>query len=174
MANTTRIPVTLARLQPYVTILSGGQPIGNIASIKWEIDREVNVWRQLKADTSIDDPGVAIEAYPSKLPLYKLTIKKIVLYSQTFMDAFGLSTIGGGHDILGQRAPVDIAVQLPNLKDVTGINKESATNVKNYTVITFNGVWFKNLPMSFDVDAGDMKIEQEVEGLASSITVSTV
>lgn len=175
----SRIPITEARLQPFISILvpgDGGKEVGvgSINKISWDSERDVNVWRQLNADDT--DPGIAQEVYPSALPKYTLKVSKIVLYKQTFMHAFGLTSSGKGYDILGQLRPVDIKVQLyePSLaSDIATVNQNTAVDNKSVSVtIIFKGVWFKNLPMSFDVDATDLKIEQEVEGMASRIEVS--
>ena len=173
----SRIPLTDVRLQPYITVRvpdAGGegqeQIVGSISKVTWEVTRDVNVWRQLRAEDK--DPGLAQEVYPSTLPVYTLTFTKVVLYKETFMEAFGLTATGEGYDILGQRKAVDVKIQLLEPADLNTMNQVTTDNSSVTVTITFKNVWFKNLPFEFDIEAGDLKTTQDVEGMATHVEVS--
>jgi hypothetical protein len=176
----SRIPITDLRLQPYITITVPGagengasKTIGAISKISWDVARDTAVRRQLNADDA--DPGLGIEVYPKSLPTYTLTISKVVLYKESFMEAFGQTAVNEGYDILGQRRAVDIEVKLhePTAESINNaaLNQVASDNSKVTVVIKFIGVWFDKLPMAFDID-GDMKMEQEVTGKAAYVTVT--
>jgi len=158
------VPSTKARLQPYIKIYNQGNrttPIGAIQRLDLKIDRPTDMWRELNTDRE----GKPVEVYPG-LPTYKATMQRIVLYKAeeaTLLRVFGFGTGSGensGFDIVDQKAPLEIAIEL------------SVPAGETPKTVILHNVWFENAPLQFNINDTDMRIEQEISATFSGLTVS--
>jgi len=172
------IPRTKARLQPYIKIygtiydqtqglpsldISGMKLIAAVKKISINNSRaDIHFWRELNTDNYRGDSPEAIkETYPA-LPTYELTFDRVVLYESNMLEAFGFE----GHDILYQHQPLSIAFSL-----YMPTNSEGKEGSKT---LFFDGVWFVNNPLEFDIDADDLKIVQSITAKARGVRQATV
>ena len=151
------VPRTIARLQPYIKIFNNADhsQIGAVQELSLKIDRETDIWRELNTDRG----GKPVEVYP-KLPLYTATLRRVVLYDTTTSTVLNAFKFGSGFDIIDQTAPLEIAIEL------------SAPDQTNVKTIILHNVWFRNAPLTFNIESGDLRIVQDVECQFSDLTVS--
>jgi len=176
------IPQTKLRLQPYITIstiksdeeggggaqlqtpedilsiVEGGKKLTQLGAIQ-KVDikqtRTINQWRNLDASTY----GKIVETYPG-LPNYSLTLDRLVLYEENVLEAFGFD----GSDLIEQFKPFLIIISL--------FGPETAkTEKSNYTWI-YHNCWFENFGLSFDIEAGNLKMNQSTNVATAGVIPS--
>lgn len=174
-----RIPQTQARLQPYInlytikggsqlqtpadilTIVQSGEGIeqlGAIQKIGITQTRNTHPWRELNADIY----GKIIEVYPD-LPNYSLTLTRMVLYQENVLEAFGFD----GSDLIYQYKPFIIVITL-----MAPDHLLSDGTAKPVTWI-YHNCWFENFNMSFDIGAGDLRMDQDVNVATAGVISSS-
>lgn len=126
-------------------------PIGAIKSLERTISR--NIIRRRELDSN--PPGVTIELIPGATTTIELRISRAMLYKTNLLEGFG---IYGVEDLIEQNIPLEIH-EVRNNPDGTR------------QTIVYKGCYFKENPMSVDID-GDWVIFQQASLDAAQITVS--
>ena len=94
--------------------------------------RDMTRRRELDSDI----PGQTVEIIPGAVTQFEITIERALLYKSNILEAFG---IGGIEDLTQQNIPFEI-VEVRNNLDGT------------QEIVTYNGCYFKDNPMSLDID----------------------
>ena len=94
--------------------------------------RDMTRRRELDSDI----PGVTVEIIPGAVTTFELSIERAMLYKSNMLEAFG---IGGIEDLTQQNIPFEV-VEVRNNLDGT------------QEIVTYNGCYFKDNPMTIDLD----------------------
>ena len=148
----TKLPKDLqARTAPSI-VIEATRPDGSyvtIGAVK-KLDRRIsrNMSRRRELDSVV--PGITMEIVPGAVTTFSVTLDRAVLNKSTMLEAFGIT---GVEDLIYQNIPIEIKEhRVTHMKD--GSKKEQ--------IVTYKGCYFKENPMTVDIDT-DWLIIQSCE-----------